>query len=289
MNIVLVALGKIPEYLDDCIYQIKKTQKKSKIFLLVNKESKYKNKSCKIIFVENLKKSKEHTIFIKKSKLAKDSYRNYFWKHSIERLYFIDDFLNKEKLNNILHIENDVLLFQNLRPVFNKIKKYNFACIRDGVNRVIGSLIFIKNKNTSKKIVKISNKYLNQNDMIILSHLDKKITNTLNLPLGEDLNFIKKSKNYKMIKKIPFIFDAAAIGQFIDGPHRKRLVSKILPSIKNIFKPNDGFVNRETNLQVYNWIIKWKNNRPYKEENNKLIPIANLHIHSKNLKKFIFS
>jgi hypothetical protein len=27
MNFVLVALGKIPEYLDDCILQIKKTQK----------------------------------------------------------------------------------------------------------------------------------------------------------------------------------------------------------------------------------------------------------------------
>ena len=26
MNFVLVALGKIPEYLDDCISQIKKTQ-----------------------------------------------------------------------------------------------------------------------------------------------------------------------------------------------------------------------------------------------------------------------
>ena len=222
MNFVLVALGKIPEYLNDCIYQIKKTQKKSKIFLLINKDSEYKNKNCKIIFVEKLKKSKEHNLFIKKSRLAKDSYRNFFWKYSIERLYYIDNFLNKENLNNVFHIENDVLLFQDLKLVFNKIKSYNFASVRDGVNRVIGSLIYIKNKRISKKIVQISNKYLNQNDMKILSHLDYKITNSINLPLGEDLNFIKKSKNYKTIKKIPFIFDAAAIGQYIDGPHRKK-------------------------------------------------------------------
>ena len=69
MNFVLVALGKIPEYLDDCIFQIKKTQKKSKIFLLINKNLEYKNKNCKIIFVENLKKSKEHNLFVKKSRL----------------------------------------------------------------------------------------------------------------------------------------------------------------------------------------------------------------------------
>ena len=287
MNFVLVALGKIPEYLDDCIFQIKKTQKKSKIFLLINKNSEYKNINCKIIFVENLKKSKEHNLFIKKSKLAKDSYRNFFWKHSIERFYYIDNFLNKENLNNIFHIENDVLLFQDLKFVFNKIKNYNFASVRDGVNRVIGSLIFIKNKRISKKIVQISNKYLNQNDMKILSHLDYKIANSINLPLGEDLNFIKESKNYKTIKKIPFIFDAAAIGQYIDGPHRKKIISKMIPEIKNIFKTYDGFVNTETNLKIFNWKIRWKDKRPYKQENNKLIPIANLHIHSKNLKKFI--
>ena len=287
MNFLLVALGKIPEYLDDCIFQIKKTQKKSKIFLLVNKNSEYKNKNCKIVFVENLKKSKEHNFFIKRSKLAKDSYRNFFWKHSIERLYFIDDFLNKIKLDNIFHIENDVLLFQDLRLVLSKIKNHNFACVRDGINRVIGSIVFIKNKKVSKKIVQISNKYLNENDMKILSHLDKKITNSINLPLGEDLNFIKKSKNYKNMKKIPFIFDAAAIGQFIDGPHRKKFINRVLPGLKNFFKTNDGFINTETDLVISNWTIKWKNKRPYKQENNKLIPIANLHIHSKNLKKFI--
>ena len=287
MNFVLVALGKIPEYLNDCIYQIKKTQKKSKIFLLINKDSEYKNKNCKIIFVEKLKKSKEHNLFIKKSRLAKDSYRNFFWKHSIERLYYIDNFLNKENLNNIFHIENDVLLFQDLRLVFNKIKSYNFASVRDGVNRVIGSVIFIKNKRISKKVVQISNKYLNQNDMKILSHLDYKIANSINLPIGEDLNFIKKSKNYKTIQKIPFIFDAAAIGQYIDGPHRKKLISRIIPGVKSLFNTNDGFVNAETNLKIFNWKIKWKNKKPYKKENNKLIPIANLHIHSKNLKKFM--
>ncbi len=287
MNFVLVALGKIPEYLDDCINQIKKTQNKSKIFLLVNKDSGYTNKKCKIIFVENLIKSNEHVLFIKKSKLAKDSYRNFFWKHSIERLYYIDNFLYKTNLKNIFHIENDVLLFQNLDLALSIIKNYNFACVRDSVNRVIGSLIYIKNKKVSKKIVQISNKYLNQNDMKILSHLDNKIVNSINLPLGEDLNFIKKSKNYRIIKKIPFIFDAAAIGQYIDGPHRKRFINRIVPGVKSFIEKNDGFINKETKLKIFNWKIKWKNKRPYKEENYRLIPIANLHIHSKNLKKFI--
>ena len=156
MNFILIALGNIPEYLDDCVFQIKKTQKNSKIYLLVNKVSEYKNKNCRIIQVENIKKSKEHILFIKKSKLAQDKYRNFFWKHSIERLYFLNDFLIKTNLKNIFHIENDVLLFQDLKPVFEKIRNYNLACVRDNISRVIGSLIYIKNKNITKDIVKIS-------------------------------------------------------------------------------------------------------------------------------------
>ena len=287
MNFILIALGNIPDYLNDCIQQIKKTQKKSKIYLLVNKTSEFKNKNCKIVNVESLKKSKEHILFIKKSKLAQDSFRNFFWKHSIERFYYLNDFLNKSNLTNVFHIENDVLLFQDLEKILKEIKFYNFACIRDSINRVIGSLIFIKNKKVSTKIVKISNNYLNENDMKILNYLDKKISNTINLPLGENLDFIQKSKNFKKIKKIPFIFDAAAIGQFIDGPHRKKLLTRIFFNIKKFFMINDGFINTETNLKIYNWKIKWKNKKPYKQENEKLIPIVNLHIHSKNLKKFI--
>ena len=287
MNFILIALGDIPNYLNDCIQQIKKTQKKSKIYLLVNKTSEFKNKNCKIVNVESLKKSKEHILFIKKSKLAQDSFRNFFWKHSIERFYYLNDFLNKSNLTNVFHIENDVLLFQDLEKILKEIKFYNFACIRDSINRVIGSLIFIKNKKVSTRIVKISNNYLNENDMKILNYLDKKISNSINLPLGETLDFIKKSKNFKKIKKIPFIFDAAAIGQFIDGPHRKKLLTRIFFNIKKFFMINDGFINTETNLKIYNWKIKWKNKKPYKQENEKLIPIVNLHIHSKNLKKFI--
>ena len=70
-------------------------------------------------------------------------------------------------------------------------------------------------------------------------------------------------------------------------PIEKKIINKMIPEIKSLFKTYDGFVNKETNLKIFDWKIRWKNKRPYKQENNKLIPIANLHIHSKNLKKFI--
>jgi len=287
VKFILIASGKIPSYLNYCINQIKKTQKKTLIYLLINKSSNYKNKNCKIVFIENLKKTKEHLLFIEKSKLAGDSYRNFFWRHSIERLYHINNFLIQKNQKNIIHIENDVLLFQNLKTVFDKIKKFNFACVRDSSTRVIGSFLFIKDKETSKKIVKISNNYLDLNDMRILNKIDKKIPRSLNLPIGENLNFIKKSKNFGLIKKIPYIFDAAAIGQFIDGPHRTKKISKFINFIKMFFKKRDGFINAETKLNISTWDIKWKNNKPYKISNGKFIPIANLHLHSKNLKKFV--
>ena len=60
-------------------------------------------------------------------------------------------------------------------------------------------------------------------------------------------------------------------------------------NIKAFFNERNtvSFVNKNSKINVSEWEIKWINNRPYKEIDNDLIPIVNLHIHSKNLKKFM--
>ena len=52
-----------------------------------------------------------------------------------------------------------------------------------------------------------------------------------------------------------------------------------------------GFINEtcviKYNIYTFKWIKKGKYKFPHIQINNKLIPINNLHIHSKNLKKFL--
>ena len=283
MNIVIVALGKIPKYIDDCIKQIDLTQKNHTIHLIKNRSSNYTNDNCLITNVENIPISKKHSYFIKKSKLVNKKFRNYFWRYSTERLYVIDDYINAKNLNDIIHIETDVLLYQDLELIMPILKEFDFACVRDSAIRVIGSIIYIKNKKVSEKISSIANDYINENDMIILHQIEKKIDNTLCLPIG-DHDIYKDNLKY--------IFDGASIGQFVGGIDPRNKSGKIMSFINNIkafFNERNAvsFVNKNSKINVSEWEIKWINSRPYKKINNDLIPIVNLHIHSKNLKKFM--
>ena len=62
--------------------------------------------------------------------------------------------------------------------------EFSMKAARNGIQPLLGVIIELKI----------------ENDMKILSHLDKKISNTINLPIGEDLDFIKRSNNYAKIK-----------------------------------------------------------------------------------------
>jgi len=283
MNIVIVALGKIPKYIDDCIKQIYLTQKNYTIHLLKNRSSNYKNDNCLIIDVENIPISEKHLYFIENSKLINKKFRNYFWRYSTERLYVIDDYLQMKNLKDIIHIETDVLLYQDLELVIPALQDYDFACVRDNDIRVIGSIIYIKNKEISKKISSIANDYIDENDMIIFHHIERTMSNTLCLPIG-DLDVYKDNLKY--------IFDGASIGQFvggIDSRNKNKDIKSFINSIKIFFGKNtkSSFVNKDSKINISEWEIKWINNRPYKKINEDLIPIINLHIHSKNLKKFM--
>ena len=283
MDLIIVALGVVPKYLDDCIKQITFTQKNYTIHLIKSRSSDYTNNNCLVVDAENIPISEKHSHFIKNSKLIKKKFRNYFWRFSTERLYVIDDYLQMQNLKDIIHIETDVLLYQDLELVMPVLRNYNFACVRDSNIRVIGSIIFIKNKEISKKISSIANDYIDENDMVILHHIEKKLNNTLCLPVGiQDI----------YIKNLRYIFDGASIGQFVGGIDSRNKTRKIMSLINRIKKKfmedaEVSFVNKNSNVNISEWEIKWINNKPYKKINDHLIPIINLHIHSKNLKRFM--
>ena len=93
---------------------------------------------------------------------------------------------------------------------------------------------------------------------------------------NDEYQFVTKNFN-----KFKFIFDAAAIGQYLGGVDRRN-------------NPNNtiGFIN-ETCIIKYNsykfeFLDKENIKKPFINVNDKFIPIFNLHIHSKDLDKFVF-
>jgi hypothetical protein len=76
--------------------------------------------------------------------------------------------------------------------------------------------------------------------------------------------------------KFNYIFDGAAIGQYLGG---------VDPA--NISGNTIGFVNETCIIKFNKYSFVWKDKKPFIIIRGKEYPIFNLHIHSKNLKMFI--
>ncbi len=290
MEIVLVNIGNFQEYILYNIHQLKLFNNNN-ITIITEKDffDKYPS-DINLIDINEFDKNLIDD-FNKSTNLSKD-FRNGFWIHCFTRFIYIYLYMKKYNKINIIHIENDVMLYTNLDKLFNNINlNQNLFLIMDHINRCIPGLLYIKDFRILEKI--LNNLKNDENDMMWLarSYLENK-NNIINLPiLHFELNLIDKSRNENNIL-IEFnknynlfngIFDGAAIGQFLGGIDPKNA------SIKD----SSGFINESCLINYSNFNFKWlKMNglwKPYLIDNNNFIEVFNLHIHSKNLELFLSS
>jgi hypothetical protein len=150
----------------------------------------------------------------------------------------------------------------------------------DCYERNIASIVYIPNHAIYYKILKEYD--CSKTDMDNFCRIQKKTCLIENFPIfktdetNDEFKFV--TKNYDVFK---FIFDGAAIGQYLGGVDPRNT-------------PGDtrGFVNETCIVKYdqYEFLWKWKHGenikRPFLLHNGEEIPIFNLHIHSKNLNDF---
>ena len=267
-QIVLVSTGLFQTYIKENINQLLKFEFDIHVILdfpFFKELDEYKY-TIKLIDSSTLK-----TNFDINSKLDKN-FRNGFWNNTSKRLFLVYEYMKMKELKNVIHLENDVLLYSNM--------KYNFQekiyITMDSKNRCIPGIIYIPKYELFTKL--IENYDFTKNDMINLANFyknNKDITTTL--PIID--NSLDKSIYNENFEEFNSIFDGAAIGQYLGGVDPR-----------NIAGDSTEFVNETCEIKydkyTFKWLKKEKYYFPYIEINNKLIAINNLHIHSKNLKKF---
>jgi hypothetical protein len=200
-------------------------------------------------------------------------FRNSFWHLCSLRLIYLYSYIKKYNISNSIHLENDVMLYENLdklKPFFKNIVYATF----DSYDRVIPGIIYIPNADAFKPIIENYNN--NLNDMQNLAKFNETVIEPLPIyPIIDNIN--KFNKNYNDFN---CIFDAAAMGQYLGGVDKR-----------NQDGDTRGFINETCVIKYNNYEFKWiKENdlyKPYVIINNKLIQIINLHIHSKELYKFL--
>ena len=225
--------------------------------------------------------------FEKKTKLDK-KFRKGFWNNTSKRLFILYACIEKYNLSKVVHIENDVLLYKDLNEFHFEEKIY---LTMDSAERCIVGLIYIPNSKILYEIVR--NYDFNKNDMKNVGTFFNKNRKSFkgHGEICEQLPIIKKNKYYNYTEhhnmnyynenyeKFNAIFDSAAIGQYFGG---------VDPRNSNL--NTIGYVNELCVVQYhfYNFVWRKKNDLlfPFIIIDGEEIPIINLHIHSKNLKKF---
>lgn len=220
---------------------------------------------------------------------------SYFFINASMRFFYIYAYLKQYNVSRIFHIENDVLLFYNVRVLDPYLEKNGFLdklmIPFDSFQRNIASIVYIPDANVLGQILQEYQPHLNdmQNFVAIFHQhptwIDSFPIFVKGIQSGEEKDFV--CSNYSRFGG--FIFDAAAIGQYLGGVDPRNI-------------PGDtvGFVN-ETCVIKYNYYgFRWKcidgvfcpflklsANDHVVNHGLLEIPIFNLHCHCKDLNTFI--
>ena len=275
MKIVLVCIGTFQEYL---IYNIKQLLLHNNNEIVIITEKIFFDKlSMFLSYIQLIDISDLNSKYIKdfeiKSNLDK-TYRNGFWHNCSLRFWYIYEYMNQYNVNDIIHIENDIMIYENLDKILSILNNNKIYLTFDAFNRVIPGIMYIPNHTIFKTI--LDNYNTNENDMVNLGKY-------INSPIVDYFPIISSTDELTIYNKnfqsFNAIFDAAAIGQYLGGIDKKN-------------DPNDtrGFINETCVIKYNNYSFYWIKIKdlwnPYIKINNKLIKIINLHIHSKLLDKF---
>ena len=260
-------------------------------------------------------------------------FRNGFWSHCSARLFYLYSYIYKYDIQNCIHLENDVMSYvnyddllsyfiplkrstQDLNSNFHRNKTPKIYATFDCDTRVIPGILYIPNHSALYPIIK--NYDYSKNDMENLARFNENVIEPLPIIPSDDIWFDSNSckkicKNYissdvSKGSETPrigapmhpefcdtgYIFDAAAIGQYLGGIDKRN-------------QPGDtrGFINETCIVKYDKYKFYWKKINvgeqngggslyvPYISLGNRHssdvpdVRIINLHIHSKDLFKFM--
>jgi len=290
-SIVLVCLGTFQEYIMTNIAQLIRLGHTT-IYVLTNAELfPHFEPFSGILHLISVETLEDQFNFAENSRHDKE-WRTGFWHYTSARFFVIHSFMEKYGVNNVIHIENDVVLYYNCDDVLTVplLGSQRVHIPFDSYERNIASIMYIPDASTFGQI--LCHYDYSKNDMYNFSAIRERTDLIDQFPI-----FIEEygttfsggtcvgerafvSHGWSRFGK--YIFDAAAIGQYIGGVDPR-----------NCATDSRGFIN-ETCIIKYNeegtiiWKIENGIMKPFLRLKCEIeVPIFNLHIHSKQLALYV--
>lgn len=213
--------------------------------------------------------------------LDKD-FREGFWHATSSRFFYIYALMKRDDIRDVIHIENDVLLYYNCAILESRFDKTKMYLPFDSYSRSIASIVYIPSHDILKCVLDLYT--YGENDMYNFPIIREQIPDKIDqFPIYRPLDSHMPEQNSVCTNfdLFNFIFDAAAIGQYLGGVDPRNC-------------PGDtrGFINETCVIQYNKCSFLWfvcndGITRPVAEtEGGVRVPIFNLHIHCKRLSDF---
>ena len=293
-TIILVHVGpsQLPSHLLETFEITCRVAKKSRIVILANEKNRNHfneinarlepDEACiQFVSIESIPQGQFTQKFQDTSVLDR-AFRGGFWFNASNRFFVLADYIEHAGIENIIHIENDYVLYFDPTDKINSFRTFaDFAVPLDRI-RAIPGMVWIKNAKAANSLARHISQNSHQDDMTSLGHFCVKNNELVARPLptipygyatkkGLDTNRYSEG-----VDLFGGIFDAAAIGQYIAGVHWMN-------------DPGDTtfFVNESSDLNLSNFSFSWgiKNQikHPTLSYENEKIAVLGMHAHSKSL------
>lgn len=274
MNVVLVHIGdKFPTHLPYCLIQLQLFVK-CPIHLFVNRVHLKKFNIPNIFALEELESSNEHNSFKASSSLSHG-----FWQYATQRFFYVHEYAKLKNLKNIIHIENDNLIFYDFTKLQSQFESRPAWAVFDSENRCIPGFIYFRDSESMYPLVQhfVSSGSRGKNDMESIAEFRRIFPDIIGcLPIIK--NYVEQLPSifHEQADFFGVLFDGAAVGQYVGG-------------IDPIHNPGDttGFINETTVFRCDKTTIEWAIEDRYKVLKLNGLRLVNLHVHSKDLRRWM--
>lgn len=278
MHLVLVHIGpRFPPYINDCIEQALRIIN-IHIHIIISREHiKHIKYPIHAEAIEDLPTDSYYQAFENTSHLD-PSFRDGFWKYATLRFFYIYAYAQKHNLSDVFHIEYDNLIYHDFTKKIDIFRERDMWLVLDAPDRCIPSFLYFKSPSSIQDLLPtlITCAGRGINDMNALAYYYRNNQTKVGLlPIISNYQDDIPSCYYEHASKFQCLFDGACVGQYIGGVDPR-----------NIPGDTRGFINETTVFKCDKASVNWHiiESLRYPFLNN--LPLVNLHIHSKDLKRW---
>lgn len=293
MNLILAHIGPdIPGHLPVCLRQVRRFYG-GNIFAILNQRAidvhgdDLRKMNCSLFSVEELLGAESSVRFLRRASVMGGN----FWVVTMQRMMLVEALTDLLGLTDIMHIENDVLIYQDPTPLASRLHAFvgnavgmttvgpthdSTAIIfaKDaGPIRAMNNLILSMLDLPHDQIARITRQSILSEMTIVRALRDR------HPGFFKELPVLPSGEHSNGVTELGVVFDSASWGQYLGG----------IPGGSGAFGPGmripEHWIGKA--IDTGDCDVKWENGRPWiVRRTGETTPLFNAHIHCKRLEEF---